>query len=79
MDCRPDRRHIAGEARTTVTDNDQRRYFRDRAEAEIAAASATGNPAACRAHYELAELYLDRAYADGEPGGDEAEPQRDPA
>ncbi|WP_294354480.1 hypothetical protein [uncultured Sphingomonas sp.] len=50
-------------------DEDDREYYNRRAEAEIEAASATENPAACRAHYQMAELYLERAYSDE---GDEA-------
>jgi len=46
------------------TDDDDREYFNRRAEAEIEAASATENPAACRAHYQMAELYLERAFSD---------------
>lgn len=46
------------------TDDDDREYYNRRAEAEIEAASATENPAACRAHYQMAELYLERAYSD---------------
>lgn len=43
---------------------DDRDYYNRRAEAEIEAASATENPAACRAHYQMAELYLERAFSD---------------
>ena len=50
----------------TDDDDDDREYYNRRAEAEIEAASATENPAACRAHYQMAELYLERAYPDGE-------------
>ncbi|WP_019515757.1 hypothetical protein [Sphingomonas sp. Mn802worker] len=45
-------------------DDDDREYYNRRAEAEIEAASATENPAACKAHYQMAELYLERAYSD---------------
>ncbi len=48
------------------TDDDDREYYNRRAEAEIEAASATENPAACRAHYQMAELYLERAYSNDE-------------
>ena len=37
-------------------------YFRERAEAELGMAQAAGHPAAVRAHYVLAGLYLDRIY-----------------
>lgn len=54
------------------TDDDDREYYNRRAEAEIEAASATENPAACRAHYQMAELYLERAYSDDDDAGDGA-------
>ena len=41
---------------------DERAYFRQRAEAEIEAAQAAGHPDAARAHYLLAGYYLDLAY-----------------
>jgi hypothetical protein len=41
---------------------DERAYFRQRAEAEIAAAQAAGHSGAARAHYVLAGYYLDLAY-----------------
>ena len=41
---------------------DERAYFRQRAEAEIEAAQAAGHPGAARAHYLLAGYYLDLAY-----------------
>ncbi len=53
-----------------MTSPKDRRYFRRRAEAEIKAASATENTAACQAHYELAELYLERVYPP-EPANDD--------
>lgn len=66
--------HLVWKERNTVTDKTERRYFRTRAEAEIAAASATADPAACQAHYALAELYLDRAYPEvQEAAGETAE------
>ena len=45
-----------------MTDTKDRRYFRARAEAEIEAASASDNTAAVQAHYQLAELYLERVF-----------------
>lgn len=47
-------------------------YFEHRAEAELMMASASDDPAACRAHYELATLYLDRVHppAPAEAQGD---------
>jgi hypothetical protein len=41
---------------------DERLYFRERAEAEIRAAQAAGHPEAARAHYVLAGYYLDLSY-----------------
>lgn len=41
---------------------DDRTYYRDRAEAEIAAAHGAEHPMAARAHFTLAALYLDLAY-----------------
>ena len=41
---------------------DERAYFRQRAEAEIEAAQAAGHPDAARAHYRLAGYYLDLAH-----------------
>lgn len=48
--------------RVTVLKKSDQRYFRQRAEAELKAASRTDNPAACKAHYELAEAYLDKVF-----------------
>ena len=42
--------------------DDERLYFRERAEAEIAAAQAADHPNAARAHYVLAGYYLDLSY-----------------
>ena len=42
--------------------NDERGYFRDRAEAEIKAAQSASHPDAAKAHYRLAGYYLDLAY-----------------
>ena len=42
---------------------DDRQYFYKRAEAELTMAQAARNPAAVRAHYTLAEHYLDRVYS----------------
>ncbi len=41
---------------------DERTYFRNRAEAEIRAAQSAAHPDAARAHYLLAGYYLDLAY-----------------
>lgn len=56
-----DRRYGAGRRLHVLKKSDQR-YFRRRAEAELKAASRTDNPAACRAHYQLAEAYLDKVF-----------------
>lgn len=45
---------------------DDRRYWSDRAEAELGRARAALNPVASRAHYELAGLYLNYVHG-GEP------------
>ena len=42
--------------------DDERVYFRERAEAEIRAAQAAVHPEAARAHYVLAGYYLDLSY-----------------
>lgn len=56
-------------------------YLEKRAEAEISLAQAAAHPAAVRAHYRLAGLYLDRLYCPEEgnvthratvPSGDRA-------
>lgn len=47
---------------------DERSYFLERAEAELEQAQSATHPSAVRAHYYLANLYLDRVY-----GGDDAE------
>ncbi|NTS63584.1 hypothetical protein HRV97_00245 [Sphingomonas sp. HHU CXW] len=60
--------------RECVRTDDDREYFNRRAEAEIEAASATENPAACRAHYQMAELYLERAFSDEEDAASEDAP-----
>ena len=39
-----------------------REYFEKRAEAELSLAQAAAHPAAVRAHYLMAGLYLDRLY-----------------
>lgn len=41
-------------------------YFQTRAEAELELAQRASHPKAVRAHYLLAELYLDKVY--GQPG-----------
>ena len=47
--------------------DDERLYFRERAEAEIQAAQAAGHPEAARAHYVLAGYYLDLSYNSAGP------------
>jgi hypothetical protein len=42
--------------------DDERYYFRERAEAEIRAAQAAVHPEAAKAHYVLAGYYLDLSY-----------------
>ena len=41
---------------------EERSYFRERAEAEIRAAQSAGHPEAAKAHYVLAGYYLDLSY-----------------
>lgn len=41
-------------------------YLEDRAEAELALAQAADHPAAVRAHFLLAGLYLDRLHGPGD-------------
>jgi hypothetical protein len=53
---------MASARRVHVLKKSDQRYFRRRAEAELQAASKTDNPAACKAHYQLAEAYLDKAF-----------------
>ena len=43
------------------------RYFRERAEAEIQAAQAAVHPEAAKAHYVLAGYYLDLSYNPAAP------------
>ena len=59
---------------------DERLYFRERAEAEIRAAQAADHPEAARAHYVLAGYYLDLSYNPAGPSralaiDDERRPQ----
>ena len=42
--------------------DEQRNYFRERAEAEIDAAYGARHPEAAKAHYRLAGYYLDLAH-----------------
>ncbi len=51
-----------------MSDND-RTYFYERAEQELAMAQQAAGPESSRAHYELAGHYLDLAY-----GGDQGTP-----
>lgn len=43
-------------------EEDERRYLELRAESELFCAQAAKHPRAVKAHYSLAELYLDRLY-----------------
>ena len=43
---------------------DEKNYFQQRAEAEIALAQRAAHPDACRSHYLLAGYYLDIVYND---------------
>jgi hypothetical protein len=45
-------------------------YYYHRAEAELEMAQRAENTAAVRAHYELANRYLDRVYGEGEENKD---------
>ena len=42
--------------------DEERSYFRERAEAEIEAAQTARHPDAAKAHYRLAGYYLDLAF-----------------
>lgn len=44
--------------------DDERAYYLQRAEAELALAQNASHPAAVKAHYHLAGYYLDRVYSD---------------
>jgi hypothetical protein len=50
-------------------------YFIERAEAEIALAQRAEHPNAVAAHYQLAEIYLDRVYGDGSEGEPSVRPK----
>jgi hypothetical protein len=57
-----------------MTDEDEKAYCEQRAEAELLLAQAADHPAVVRAHYLLAGFYLDRIYYQGgDDGGQEAE------
>lgn len=43
-------------------------YLERRAEAQLELAQSATDPRAVRAHYELANSYLDRLYGEGEEG-----------
>jgi hypothetical protein len=47
-------------------------YFEGRAEAELEMAVKATDPAAAKAHYLLAAMYLDRIHGSGERGSAEA-------
>ncbi len=58
--------------------DDEKNYFQQRAEAEIALAQQADNPEACRSHYLLAGYYLDIVH--NEEPAEAAEPvDREPA
>jgi hypothetical protein len=46
---------------------DDRKYFEQRAAAELRRAQTSSVPEAVRVHYELAGHYLDRAHGDRDP------------
>ena len=48
-------------------DERDRAYFYRRAETELELAQRAKTPAAVKSHYTIANEYLERAYADGEP------------
>ena len=48
---------------------DDHSYFQQRAEAELKMAEQSQAPQAVRAHYELAQRYLDRVFGDGSAAG----------
>jgi hypothetical protein len=52
-----------GTVKTMTIDRD---YWTRRAETELKRAETASDPAACKAHYELAGLYLNRVHG-GEP------------
>lgn len=45
--------------------DEDRSYYEDRAEAELACAQRSTDPAAVKAHYALAGYYLDLVYGEG--------------
>ena len=51
-------------------------YWEDRAEAELALAQEAAHPAAVRAHFLLAGLYLDRLHGSGLASASPAWPDR---
>lgn len=48
-------------------DERDRAYFYRRAETELELAQKAETPAAVKSHYTIANEYLERAWADGEP------------
>lgn len=46
---------------------DERTYFRQRAERQLEWARLASHPQVARAHYHLAGYYLDRAFGPAEP------------
>jgi hypothetical protein len=50
--------------------DDDRSYYQRRAEAELDRAQAATVPNAVRAHYELAEAYLNKLSKGNSPGSD---------
>lgn len=51
-------------------------YLEDRAETELALAQQAAHPAAVRAHFLLAGLYLDRLHGSGTVSASPARPDR---
>jgi hypothetical protein len=49
-----------------MTDEDEKAYFEQRAEAELSLAQSANHPAVVRAHYLMAGFYLDRIYYQGD-------------
>jgi hypothetical protein len=56
----------------------ERGYFYQRAEEELQQAEHAGHPAAMKAHYILAGLYLDQVYNTAEEPHMEVERRREP-
>lgn len=48
--------------KASLTSDNDRRYYLERAEAELGLAQQANHPGAVRAHYQMAERYLDQVY-----------------